>query len=371
MRRDEATFQGDPYIKWHEPLDDAASEVEKSSDMSMDEWLECFTIAAVIPAYNVEREIETTLASLPKFIYRLIVVDDASTDRTVEIVKRLAANDPRIVFLQHDINQGVGGAVVTGFRRALEMKAQIVVKIDGDGQMRTDDLPALLTPLIRGEVDYSKGNRFRDFKALQQMPAIRRVGNMALSFFTKAAAGYWNCFDPTNGFVAIRANVLGQLPLEKIDRTYFFETSMLSQLYLLGAVIRDVPTPARYGTETSNLSIKRILHEFPRRLLACFCRRIILKNFIYDFTMESVFLLSGLPLLLTGIIYGGYKWIIYARLGISAPTGTVVISALLIMLGFQILLAAIGIDLQAVPKDPICGGPLRAELNLAKSTPFD
>src|SRR4030095_16338280 len=114
--------------------------------------------------------------------------------------------------------------------------------------------------------DYSKGNRFRDFQALRQMPALRRIGNLALSFCTKAACGYWNCFDPTNGFVAIRTDILAQLPLQKIHRSYFFETSMLSQLYLLGAMVQDVPMPARYGTEASSLSIKRVLGEFPRRL---------------------------------------------------------------------------------------------------------
>jgi hypothetical protein len=248
--------------------------------------------------------------------------------------------------------------MVTGFRKALELKAQIVVKIDGDGQMCVDYLPELLLPLIHGDADYSKGNRFRDFQALRQMPAFRRMGNLGLSFCTKAAVGYWNCFDPTNGFIAIRSDILAQLPLEKIHRSYFFETSMLSQLYLLGAMVRDVPMPARYGTEASSLSIKRVLAEFPRRLLVCFCRRLILKNFIYDFTMESILLLCGIPMLLTGVVYGGYNWIVYASLGIGAPTGTVVISALLIILGFQILLTALGMDLQASPREPICRGPL-------------
>lgn len=324
-----------------------------------EESLTNFAIVAVIPAYNVEREIESVLRSMPAFLQRLIVVDDASVDRTSEVVERLAVSDPRLILLRHERNQGVGGAMVTGFHKALELKAQIVVKIDGDGQMCVDYLAELLLPLIRGEADYSKGNRFRDFQALRQMPALRRIGNLGLSFCAKAAVGYWNCFDPTNGFIAIRSDILTQLPLEKIHRSYFFETSMLSQLYLLGAMVRDVPMPARYGTEASSLSIKRVLGEFPGRLIVCFCRRLILKNFIFDFTMESIFLLCGIPILLTGIIYGGYNWVIYASRGIGAPTGTVVISALLIILGFQILLTAVGMDLQAFPREPLCRGPLR------------
>jgi glycosyltransferase involved in cell wall biosynthesis len=316
---------------------------------------------AVIPAYNVALEIESVLASLPAYVRYIVVVDDASTDQTCKIVERRAREDSRIILVRHARNLGVGGAMVTGFRRALQLRAQIVVKIDGDGQMSTEHLPNLLRPLVDGEADYSKGNRFRDFRALRQMPLLRRVGNMGLSFFTKAAVGYWNCFDPTNGFVAIRGDVLAQLPLEKIHHSYFFETSMLSQLYLLGAVIRDVPMPARYGSETSSLSIKQVLGEFPRRLVASFIRRMILKNFIFDFTMETIFILTGLPLLLSGIVFGGYKWFEYTQKGVGAPTGTVVISAMLIILGFQLLLSAIGMDLQAVPREPLCLEPLEEE----------
>jgi dolichol-phosphate mannosyltransferase len=331
------------------------------SGVSLTEWFQRFNIVVVVPAYNVEREVDCVLKSMPAYVRHIVVVDDASVDKTAEIVARAALDDRRIVPMQHASNQGVGGAMVTGFRRALELQAQIVVKIDGDGQMNTADMPGLLIPLVLGEADYCKGNRFHHFQDLRRMSVIRRFGNIALSFFTKAAVGYWRCFDPTNGFVAINGSVLAQIPLEKVYRCYFFETSMLSQLYLLGAVVRDVPIPARYGSETSNLSVGRVMHEFPRRLLACFCRRIILKNFVYDFTMESIYLLCGVPLLMTGVIYGGINWLRYAPRGIGAPTGTVVISAMLIILGFQIILAAVGLDLEAVPREPICKEPMLEE----------
>jgi len=319
------------------------------------ESLASYHIAVVIPAYNEARHIGQVLADLPSFLRTIIVVDDCSRDNTSEIVQQLASSDPRIVLIRHEKNQGVGGAMVSGFKAALQRQAQIVVKLDGDGQMAASDLASLLRPLILGTADYAKGNRFRDFQALAQMPPLRRAGNMALSFLTKAAVGYWNCFDPCNGYIAIRAEVLAAIPLDKIHKSYFFETSMLSQLYLLGAVLCDVPMPARYGTEVSHLSITRVLGEFPPKLGWSLLRRLILKNFLYDFSIGSLYLVAGLLLSLTGTFYGGINWIYYARLGEGAPTGTVVIPSMLIVIGIQLLLAAIAEDLRSTPTVPLCG----------------
>lgn len=312
-----------------------------------------YSIAVVIPCYHVEHEIVSVITGLPRYIRHIIVVDDASPDATAEIVRQIAQKDKRIVFLRHEQNQGVGGAMVTGFRKALELKAQIVIKVDGDGQMDPAYIPDLIMPLIEGRADYAKGNRFRDFQALQKMPLIRRIGNLALGFLSKAATGYWNLFDPTNGYVAIKASVLAQLPLDRIDRTYYFETSMLARLYLLGAVAKDVPMPARYRGERSNLSIRRTLLEFPFRLFRTLLRRLILKNLIYDFSMESIFLLAGFPLLCFGLIFGVVKWISYASRNLPAPTGTVMLPTLSVLLGIQFLIAAIEIDLRSIPKEPI------------------
>jgi glycosyltransferase involved in cell wall biosynthesis len=312
-----------------------------------------YSIVAVIPAYRVENEIEAVLRGLPAYLRHVIVVDDASPDKTSKLVTRLAKENPRIVLVRHEYNQGVGGAMVTGFYMAFQLGAQVVVKIDGDGQMDTSQLPYLLEPLILGKADYVKGNRFRDFMALQKMPWIRRVGNMGLGFLTKAATGYWNIFDPTNGFLGIRAEVLAQLPLHNVDKTYFFETSMLANLYLIGAVVCDVPMPARYQGEVSNLLIHRIILEFPFKLFITYMRRMLLKNFIYDFSMASIYLIFGLPLLLFGIGYGSAKWIHYAQLGLAAPTGTVMLPTLSVLVGIQILLSAIEIDLHSVPREPL------------------
>ena len=314
-----------------------------------------FNLAVVIPAYHVADTIEVVLKELPDYLRHIIVVDDASPDNTSELVEAFANRDRRIVLVRHVQNQGVGGAMVTGFKKALELGAQVIVKIDGDHQMDPVYIPELVAPLLEGKADYVKGNRFRDFEALGRMPLIRRAGNLGLSFLTKAATGYWNCFDPTNGFFAVRAEILRELHLERIDRRYFFETSMLANLYLLGAFILDVPMPARYRGERSSLSIWRVLGEFPAKLLVTMLRRLLLRYFLFDFSMVSVYLLAGIPLILFGLIFGSVKWIQYYRLGVAAPTGTVILPTLALILGIQILLSAIEIDMNAAPKSPRSG----------------
>ncbi|MDQ2692083.1 MAG: glycosyltransferase family 2 protein, partial [Chloroflexota bacterium] len=301
------------------------------------------------------------LQNVPTYIKHIIVVDDASPDATADRVAATAKENARVLLIRHPSNQGVGGAMITGYRKALELGAQIVVKVDGDGQMDMAYLPSLLTPLIEGRADYAKGNRFRDFQSLQRMPLVRRIGNLGLGFLAKAATGYWTLFDPTNGFTAIRSDVLAQLPLDRIDRSYYFETSMLANLYLAGAVVKDVPMPARYRSEVSSLSIRRVLFEFPLKLLTTLIRRLVLKNFIYDFSMGSIYLLVGFPLLLFGLIFGVTRWIQYASIGVPAPTGTVMLPTLSVLLGIQFLLSAIEIDLRSVPTEPLSNPLLAGE----------
>lgn len=312
-----------------------------------------YNLAVVIPAYRVERELDGVLASIPAYVRQIIVVNDASPDGTAQVIKTAARRDERISVVTHQKNRGVGGAMISGYKKALELGAQIVVKLDGDGQMSPDDIPALVAPLISGQADFTKGNRFRDFLALSQMPFVRRLGNVGLSFLAKSATGYWNCFDPTNGFLALRSEVLERLPLERIHKSYFFEISQLSQLYLIGACLRDVPIPARYAAETSSLSILKVLVEFPPLLMTVFLRRILLHYFLYDFSMGSMYLLVGLPLFLFGLIFGSVNWIHFASLNIPAPTGTVMLATLTVILGIQFLLSAISIDLQSVPREPL------------------
>ena len=273
----------------------------------------------MIPAYNVQRELGQVLIGLPAYVRHAVVVDDASTDSTWQVLSQCASQDSRIVPIRHRTNEGVGGAMRTGFKRALALRAQVVVKVDGDGQMDMAYLPSLLLPLIGGNADYAKGNRFRDFQSLSQMPPVRRAGNVVLSFLVKAATGYWNCFDPTNGFFAIRGDVLAQLKLETVH-----ESVPLRNLHAQSPEPDQCRRGGRadageYGDETSNLSIRRVIGEFPGRLMMCFGRRIILKHFLYDFTMESVYFLCGVPLLVGGIVFGGVNWIHYLRSASEPP----------------------------------------------------
>lgn len=315
-------------------------------------------VAVVIPAFQAVETIERVLAGIPAWVYTIIVVDDGSSDGTAARVTAAAEADSRIQLVRHPSNQGVAATMVSGIGRALQCQAQIVVKMDSDDQMSSADLPELLAPLLEGQADCAKGNRFRDFQALRQMPPLRRMGNLALSLMCKAAVGYWNLFDPTNGFVAVRADVLHQIPWERLRGYYFFETALLGELYLAGAVVRDVPIPARYGEERSNLSLLRALAEYPPRLAWLLLRRVGLKYFLYDFSVASLYLLAGLPLLATGTLYGAVNWWHYSRLAIGAPTGTVVIPALLILLGAQLLLAAVQADLESIPRRRLARSPL-------------
>jgi dolichol-phosphate mannosyltransferase len=320
-----------------------------------------YQLVVVIPAYKVENQIAETITRVPSYIRHIIVVNDASPDHTKAIVTKLAKGDTRILLISHEKNQGVGGAMLTGFQKALELDAQIVIKIDGDGQMSDYDLLPLLTPLIEGKADFTKGNRFRDFHALQAMPLVRQIGNMGLSFLVKAATGYWDIFDPTNGFIAMRHETLKSLNLERLHKRYFFETSLLGELYLADAVIKDIPYPANYGDEVSNLSVTRTLFEFPPKLWTLLMRRILIKKFLYNFGIDSLYLLSGVPMLIFSLVFGIIKWIKYSQLGLPAPTGTVMIPVIFLILGFQLILSAVNIDFSATPKEPVAEGALLEE----------
>ena len=307
-------------------------------------------ITVVIPCYNVSRHIESVIKNLPQEVDWIIAVNDVSKDDTGNVLVKLKENYKKLIVIEHATNQGVGGAMITGYKRSLELDSDITIKIDGDDQMDSSNIPMLIKPLIEGKADYTKGNRFRDFKALKQMPAIRRMGNLGLSFLIKAASGYWNIFDPNNGFIAINKDTLRSLNFEKIYKRYFFESSMLIELYYSNAVITEIPMKARYGDEKSSLSVTRTLFGFPPKLLKAFIRRIILKYFLFDFNIASVYILFGVPFFIFGVIYGILNFIKYASSHVGAPTGTVVIPTLLIILGFQLLLAAVSYDILNYPK---------------------
>ena len=305
-------------------------------------------IFIVIPSYKVSKHIIDVIKSVPEFVNRIIVVDDACPQNSGKIAE--TSEDIRVVVCYHHSNQGVGGAVVTGYKKALELGAEIVVKIDGDGQMDTDYMLKLIQPILEGKADYTKGNRFTDFKALRNMPKVRLFGNSGLSFLVKAASGYWNLMDPTNGYTAICKQTLEELDLDNLAKGYFFESDMLINLNIENAVVMDVGIPAKYGDEKSSLSVTKTLFGFPLKLFKGLCKRIFLKYFIYDFKMLSLYLVIGLPMVLFGVVFGATKWIEAISSGIETSTGTVMLSVLPIILGTQFLLQAIQIDMDSIPK---------------------
>jgi glycosyltransferase involved in cell wall biosynthesis len=304
-------------------------------------------IAVVVPAYQVARQIGRVVNSMPDYVREIIIVDDCSSDDTITEVQRVGSS--RVRLIRHQTNQGVGGAMLSGYAMALQLGADIVVKMDGDDQMDPHYLPSLIFPIIKGEADYTKGNRFIHTHALVQMPIARRVGNFGLTFLTKLATGYWHIFDPNNGYTAIHGKVLEIINIEKIHRRYFFETSMLAELRHTQGVVLDVSIPARYGDEVSSLSIPRVLIAFPFNLMKALLYRIGWQYFRYDFNAVSVLLIFSLPLLTFGLTWGGLQWYISATHGIIATTGTVLLSVLPIILGVQFLIQAVALDILSDP----------------------
>ena len=309
-------------------------------------------IAVVIPSYRVTRHILGVIAGIGPEVTRIYVVDDKCPDGSGALVRN-SCTDPRVRVLEHDENQGVGGAVMTGYRAAIEEGMDVIVKIDGDGQMDPRLIARFVAPILRGEADYSKGNRFFDLEQIRAMPTVRLVGNALLSLMTKLSSGYWDLFDPTNGFTAIHAGVARHLPFNRISRRYFFETDMLFRLNTLHAVVVDVPMDARYGDEVSNLKISKIVTEFLVKHSRNFLKRIFYNYYLRTMSLASIELPVGLALVATGAVYGIVHWIASARAGVETPAGTVMLAALPILMGVQLILAFLADDIASVPKRPL------------------
>ncbi len=306
-------------------------------------------VAVVVPAFRAAVHIAAVLEGIPDFVTWIVVVDDGSPDATGATVEAAARRDPRIRLLRHARNQGVGGATLTGYREAHRLGADIIVKMDSDGQMDPRWLPSLVAPILRGEADYTKGNRYLHARELHAMPWLRRIGNVGLSFLTKLASGYWGLFDPTNGYTAIHASLVPLLDRGRIAPRYFFESSLLLELSLLRAVVRDVYIPARYGEETSHLSEVESLCRFPAALFQGMLRRLWVQYFVRDFSIASLYLVAALFLLAAGTGFGAVHWCLSVRYGTPATTGTVMLAALPVILGFQLLLQGVGLDIQGQP----------------------
>lgn len=309
-------------------------------------------IAVVIPCYKVTNFIVDVVSRIGPEVERIYAVDDCCPEGSGDFIES-HVTDSRVRLLRNPVNKGVGGAVMTGYRQALEDGMDIVVKVDGDGQMDPALIPLFINPLVAGEADYAKGNRFFSASAVRSMPRLRLFGNAMLSFMTKFSSGYWSIFDPTNGYTAIHARALGALDLRTISERYFFETDMLIRLGDLRAVVVDVPMRAVYGDEVSGLKISAILGEFLRKHIKATIRRFTYLYLMRDFNIASLNLIIGTILMIFGVIFGGIEWVISVRSGIPASTGTVMLSVLPIIAGLQMLLFFLGYDIAAEPKKPV------------------
>ncbi|UXB40711.1 glycosyltransferase family 2 protein [Stenotrophomonas maltophilia] len=307
-------------------------------------------IAVIIPCYKVTRHIRGVLAAIGPEVTAVYCVDDACPEASGDFIES-DTDDARVRVLRHARNKGVGGAVVTGYRAAIADGMEILVKVDGDGQMDPRLLPLFVTPIARGQADYAKGNRFWDLGQISRMPWLRRLGNLGLSFLAKASTGYWDLFDPTNGYTAIHAAVAARLPLAKLSERYFFETDLLFRLNAVRAVVVDVPMDAHYGEEVSNLSVGKVLGEFALKHARNSAKRISYNYFLRDLSVASLQLVAGVVLLLGGGAYGAVRWFELSVAGLAAPVGTVVLPAMAILSGLQLILAFLNYDIALRPRD--------------------
>ena len=309
-------------------------------------------IVVVMPTFKSKDQVLEVLRNIGPEVDRIIVVDDACPMHTGSHVEQ-HSDDERVTVLYHEENQGVGGACITGFKHAIEIGATIVVKLDSDGQMDPGLIRLFIAPIEAGNADYTKGNRFYQLDYLRSMSTVRIIGNAGMSFFNKLASGYWDIMDPTNGYVAVHAKVLQQLPLDKISKRFFFESDMLFRLSIERAKIQDIPTRAIYGEESSNLNVVHSLLVFPASFAKRFVKRIFYNYFLRDFSIASVNLLFGSVISLIAVGHGTRVYLGNMAKGIETPTGTIMIIMMAVLIGFQLLLSFINYDTTHTPRTAI------------------
>lgn len=302
-------------------------------------------VAVVIPAYKVRDHILATLAGIGPEVAAIYVVDDACPEGTGEHVRKNCA-DARVRVIRVERHLGVGGATTRGYREALGEEMDILVKLHADGRMDPARIPSIARPLLDGHADYAKGNRFFDLDDVSGVPWRALVGNSVESFASKVASGYWDVTDPGNGFTALHGTVARALGLDKLARDDSFESDMLFRLAMLRAVVVDVPMPARVSREPAR-------DRFPRNFLSRTLKRLAYSYFLRDFNAGTLQLLLGVFLLLVGAWYGGTQWYTAAASDTPATPATVMLAALPILVGAQLLIAAFRYEVTNVPRRPL------------------
>jgi len=260
------------------------------------------TIGVVVPAYNEEKLINQTLNSIPALVDKIIVVDDASRDKTAQIVRKKVAKDPRIILIEHEVNQGVGGAIITGYKKAIELDIDVTAVMAGDGQMDPDDLTNILEPVANGVVDYTKGNRLFQGDAWSMIPHYRYLGNSFLSLLTKLASGYWHIADSQTGYTAVSLNVLKKLNLDTIYKRYGMPNDMLIKLNQYDFRVRDIHVRPVYNVgERSGIKLIKVIPKISWLLFKGFWKRLFFKYVIKDFHPLVFFYILSFFLLISSI----------------------------------------------------------------------
>jgi glycosyltransferase involved in cell wall biosynthesis len=302
-------------------------------------------VAVVVPAHDEEALLPETLAGIPAFVDRIYVVDDASSDGTAE--RATAAGDPRVELVRHDANRGVGAAIVTGYKRAIDERIDVTAVMAADNQMDPDDLEAIATPVARGEVEYAKANRLFTGQAWQLIPKHRYLGNAVLSLLTKIASGYWHVADSQSGYTAVALPTLERLDLDRLYPRYGFPNDMLVHLNVLNARVRDVPSRPVYGVgERSGIKLRKVIPRISWLLLKAFFWRLREKYVIRDFHPLVFFYLGGLAMSVAGLGLG-IALIVLRILGHSITAATGVLVALLLIFGSQFTLFAMWFDMES------------------------
>ena len=300
-------------------------------------------VAVVVPAYNEERHVGDVIKTAPAWVDHILVIDDGSTDGTVAAARAVA--DSRTEVIQRLQNGGVGAAIMTGHRRAMELGADVDLVMAGDAQMDPDYASDLIDPIADEGYGFTKANRFFSMSSFAGMPRLRIFGNVVLSFMTKLASGYWHLFDPQNGYTAIHRHALDRIPLDRIRLGYEFENDLLIYLSIARVRAKDVPVPARYGTEVSGIRLFREIWRLSRLLAAGFWRRIWWKYVIHSFSPVALLLFTGLALIGFGLVVGVF--VVVHTLGpATASAGTVLLSAAPILSGMHLLISALVLDIQ-------------------------
>jgi dolichol-phosphate mannosyltransferase len=301
---------------------------------------------AVIPAYRAAATLATVVGQCLAVVDHVVVVDDRCPERCGETIAGLTGTG-RVTLVNREKNGGVGAATKDGIATAMRLGADVIVKVDADGQMDVRYVPHMIEFLrTQPEVDLVKGNRFADSSTLSRMPFARLIGNAGLTLLVKFSSGYWTIVDPTNGYIALRSTALERLNTAALADRYFFEIDLLCQFGLARRAIAELEMPAIYGNENSSLSIGRALVEFPGKLLARFLRRVLINYLVVEINVGSICGIIGIPLLIAAVVFGSHEWLLSYSSGQPRATGTIILALLMFMLGFQLSMQALLYDVQ-------------------------